>query len=562
MTNKIFSITICILFITSIYFVIDAEADWTNPSFILEQNVHSASVWVINGAVSHSFAQEFVLEDDALISEVRVYLKMFSPHPVDFDFAIYVGLSDELTTNYNDWVWYEDIDYSFSGPVNDIIEWECFCGINGEQNYVFSKNTPHYIMIYSPDVDSRICISVLGDDSNPYPNAQAYGEVSTNYGVIEGKDAAFKLWGQLWIEEENHPPNKPTIPSGPDKGAPKQSYTYSTSSTDPDGDSLRYYYDWGDGTDYGWVPEDPETGLGINSHIWRNEGTYSIRVKAKDSQGVESEWSDSLTVKIEQEIEHFAVIVCGGLDEDDQTIFKMDALLTYESFHDYLGYDDDHIYYLDRSRPSGSDASTTKDNVRYAIKNWLNQATSESKICIYMTDHGSSTGCIWIGPNEKIYSYELADWVENLEYKSLTIILQCCYSGNFIDDLKGTDRVILTASKDGGTAHYTPWACSMFTGSLFTWLRAYDTYGDAFDKAEAAVQGYGDNPSISDQSGIAYKTYPGYSEDDSDDDPITVTKNKDILNNIVLRLRFLHRNLAIKILNLLDFLRVPKLINH
>ena len=42
-----------------------------------------------------------------------------------------------------------------------------------------------------------------------------------------------------------------------------------------------------------------ESGEVINvSHIWTSKGEYNIRVKAKDIEEYESEWSDPLTVSM------------------------------------------------------------------------------------------------------------------------------------------------------------------------------------------------------------------------------------------------------------------------
>ena len=42
-------------------------------------------------------------------------------------------------------------------------------------------------------------------------------------------------------------PNTPSIPSGPASGLSATSYSYSTSAIDPDGDQVKYTFDWGDG---------------------------------------------------------------------------------------------------------------------------------------------------------------------------------------------------------------------------------------------------------------------------------------------------------------------------
>jgi len=57
-------------------------------------------------------------------------------------------------------------------------------------------------------------------------------------------------------------------------------------------------FDWGDGNQSEWLgPFDQRETVNI-SHIWSLEGVYNITVKAKDSYGNESGWSEPLTVNI------------------------------------------------------------------------------------------------------------------------------------------------------------------------------------------------------------------------------------------------------------------------
>jgi hypothetical protein len=94
------------------------------------------------------------------------------------------------------------------------------------------------------------------------------------------------------ILETNQPPTKPTRPIGPTEGQIDIEYTYATTSTDPDGDQIYYWFDWGDGINSGWL--DTQSA----SYSWIQEGTYQIKVKAKDINGAESDWSNPLTVDI------------------------------------------------------------------------------------------------------------------------------------------------------------------------------------------------------------------------------------------------------------------------
>ena len=93
-------------------------------------------------------------------------------------------------------------------------------------------------------------------------------------------------------------PLKPNKPTGSAQGKPGQSYTFTTSTTDPDGDQVAYFFDWGDGTNSGWTARYASGATASASHTWNAQGTYQIKVKAKDAHGVESSWSDPLSVQM------------------------------------------------------------------------------------------------------------------------------------------------------------------------------------------------------------------------------------------------------------------------
>jgi hypothetical protein len=95
----------------------------------------------------------------------------------------------------------------------------------------------------------------------------------------------------------NNAPNKPSI-SGPSSGRTGKSYTFTSTATDPDGDNIYYWFDWGDGTNSGWVGSYLSGQTASESHIWASQGMYSIKVKTKDSNGAESVWSDPLSISI------------------------------------------------------------------------------------------------------------------------------------------------------------------------------------------------------------------------------------------------------------------------
>jgi hypothetical protein len=97
-------------------------------------------------------------------------------------------------------------------------------------------------------------------------------------------------------QQQNVPPNKPNKPSGTSSGKIKTVYTYTTNTTDPNGDQVYYMWDWGDGSQSSWLGP-YNSGVTISTtHKWTVKGQYSIKVKAKDTSGAESPWSDPLPI--------------------------------------------------------------------------------------------------------------------------------------------------------------------------------------------------------------------------------------------------------------------------
>jgi len=99
------------------------------------------------------------------------------------------------------------------------------------------------------------------------------------------------------IVEENFPPNKPTI-SGDSQGQDGSSHEFWVCAIDPNEDSVSYYIEWGDGETTGWTSFYNSNQSVCKSHTFpdleflEKNHPYSVRVKAKDEEGLESVWSD------------------------------------------------------------------------------------------------------------------------------------------------------------------------------------------------------------------------------------------------------------------------------
>ena len=101
-----------------------------------------------------------------------------------------------------------------------------------------------------------------------------------------------------YMTTTNNPPVTPTAPAGPASGKVGVSYSFTASTTDPEGDNISYMFDWGDGNNSGWLGPFASGAIATGTYTWNAVGTYNITVKAKDTIGAESGVSPAHTIVI------------------------------------------------------------------------------------------------------------------------------------------------------------------------------------------------------------------------------------------------------------------------
>ena len=121
---------------------------------------------------------------------------------------------------------------------------------------------------------------------------QTYYFAATAYDA-SGNESGYSNQVSYSIPAPNGAPSAPATPSGPSSALVSTAITFSTSGTDPNGDSLEYRYDWGDGVLSSW-------GGAGRSHSWAAAGQYAVKAQARDSLGGQSAWSAAKTVTITQ----------------------------------------------------------------------------------------------------------------------------------------------------------------------------------------------------------------------------------------------------------------------
>jgi outer membrane protein assembly factor BamB len=98
--------------------------------------------------------------------------------------------------------------------------------------------------------------------------------------------------------KKNHPPDVPAVPTGPTVCLKNSTYTFASTATDPDGDSISVHFLWSEtwpSNWSGWVVSGDTVSM---THAWLDEGTFQVRAEARDRKELSSGWSNALTVQV------------------------------------------------------------------------------------------------------------------------------------------------------------------------------------------------------------------------------------------------------------------------
>jgi len=134
--------------------------------------------------------------------------------------------------------------------------------------------------------------------ANPNHTFLSEGTYIVEFTVKDNDNNFDKVFCEIVLDFQL-PPDTPNIPNGPIHTFSGESYDYTVSTLDPDGDKIRYCWDWGDGSEIEWSEWYNSGQICSMSHTWNTIGKHSIRVKARDINNAESDWSDPLEVTIQ-----------------------------------------------------------------------------------------------------------------------------------------------------------------------------------------------------------------------------------------------------------------------
>jgi subtilisin family serine protease len=219
--------------------------------------------------------------------------------PASYTNTIAVGATDVDDSRARKGDWYNSNEGSNYGNHIDVVApgtWIYSTVTNNNFAYMngTSMATPHVaglaalLLSQKPsrtNVKVREIIRNTADDQVGFPTEDVEGwDQHHGYGRINVYNALLNA------------PYQPSKPSGPTTGKTGVSHTYTSSAVDPDADQIYLWFDWGDGTNSGWVGPFASGSIGTASHTWTVDGNYDIKVKAKDIFDHESVWSESLSI--------------------------------------------------------------------------------------------------------------------------------------------------------------------------------------------------------------------------------------------------------------------------
>jgi parallel beta-helix repeat protein len=109
-----------------------------------------------------------------------------------------------------------------------------------------------------------------------------------------------------------YPPEIPQKPRGKAVGTPGTAYKYTTVTSDSSYNKVQYGWDWNgdfivdEWTDFYLPDQSCET-----VHIYIENGTYTVQVKALDNQGFQSDWSEPLSVTMPKQKQDLRQVLFG-----------------------------------------------------------------------------------------------------------------------------------------------------------------------------------------------------------------------------------------------------------
>ncbi len=261
---------------------------------------------------------------------------------------------------------------------------------------------------------------------------------------------------------------------------------------------------------------------------------YSER---KDISMQESIWNDTYLM--------WELLINKGFDNDD-------IIVLYHVGDDYIRehpnvldvrYDPriQHSDIIDPQNGQISDMASTKASLQSAINTIINENLNPEDLLVFFTyTHGNTNrfqcnNYDFNNPATYVTTSELSNWLAPINCKKL-ILMQQCKSGSFIDELKGNNTIIMTATNDTCLAavadekyyYFNPGTGAFDYNTTYTAPDEFEQYSDSHEHihSEWFIHVYsalaGAMPDGNTTYETTYGNFPLSAADQNDDDFISL----------------------------------------
>ncbi|MFC1505138.1 FG-GAP-like repeat-containing protein, partial [Thermodesulfobacteriota bacterium] len=212
-------------------------------------------------------------------------------------------------------------------------------------------------------------------------------------------------------------------------------------------------------------------------------GDWTLKAEYAATTNFAFAQTDEVTIRVVPTA-GYAIVVQGRVASGEgMPSHHKTASFVYEKLKDRQLLDDD-IQYLSWLYHDGWDGDPSKANIQHAITEWARDKMDESyhpaegpdeagqpgDLYIIMVDHGwtdpldDEEGVFFIHPDDPLTSTELASWLDDLQNnltgaaadRNIVVILGFCRAGVFMDNLVGSNRIVIASADKQESSHRGP----------------------------------------------------------------------------------------------------------
>jgi hypothetical protein len=127
--------------------------------------------------------------------------------------------------------------------------------------------------------------------------------------------------------------------------------------------------------------------------------------------------------------------------------------MLYHTGDNFISIDDNSVNALTGVAVDVEDDDVTKGRLENEIRDLAALVGANDEVLIYLVDHGSHDNVnayFHFETGDNLSGYELDNWLDQITCDRMTVLVDSCYSGDFIDPLSESGRILVSASGPPG----------------------------------------------------------------------------------------------------------------